>query len=50
METMNEGNTKCLYITFIIYDKKLVVEKLSTISSRIYHTTINSIELYDVMN
>ena len=27
IETMNEGNTECLYITSIVYDKKLVDEK-----------------------
>ena len=26
IETMNEGNKKCLYITFIVYGKKLIVE------------------------
>ena len=26
IETMNEGNTKCLYITSIVYDKKLIIE------------------------
>ena len=50
IETINEGNTKYLYITFIISDKKLVVEKLSAIFSRIYHTTIKSTELYNVLN
>ena len=27
IETMNEGNIECLYITSIIYDKKLIMEK-----------------------
>ena len=27
IETMNEGNTECLYIISIIYGKKLIVEK-----------------------
>ena len=47
---MNEGNKESLYITSIIYGKKIVVEKLSTFSSRLYHTTIKSIESYAVMN
>ena len=38
IETMNEGNTKCLYITSIVYDKKLVIEKFSTFSSMLYYT------------
>ena len=44
IETINEGNTECLYITSIIYDKKLIMEKLSAYSSRLYHTNIKSIE------
>ena len=44
IETMNEGNTECLYITSIIFGKKIVVEKLSAFSSGLYHTTIKSIE------
>ena len=27
IETMNEGNTECLYITSIVCDKKLIMEK-----------------------
>ena len=50
IETMNDGNTKCLYITSIVYGKKLVVEKFSAISSRLYHTIIKPIESYVVMN
>ena len=44
IETMNESNTKCHYISFIDSGKKLVVEKLSTISFGLYQTTINHIE------
>ena len=29
IETMNEGNTICLYITSMIFGKKLITEKLS---------------------
>ena len=50
IETMNEGNKKCLYITSIVYGKKLVVEKLSIISSELYHTTIKHIKSYVVVN
>ena len=50
IETMKECNTKCLYITFIVYGKKLIVEKLSTFSSALYYTTIKSIESYVVMH
>ena len=50
IESMSEGNTKCLYITSIVYDKKLDVEKLSTTFSRLYHTIIKSIESYIVVD
>ena len=50
IETMNEGNIEYLYITSIVYGKKLVVEILSTISSRLYHTNIKPIESYVVVN
>ena len=29
---MNEGNIECLYITCIVYDKKLIMEKLLAFS------------------
>ena len=50
IETMNEGNKENLYITSIIYGKKIVVEKLSTFSSGLYHMTIKPIESYVVVN
>ena len=50
IETMNEGNTECHYITSIIYGKKLIMEKLSAFSSGLYHTNINPIESYFVVN
>ena len=50
IETMNEGNKECLYITSIIYGKKIVVKKLPAFSSGLYHTTIKPIESYVVMN
>ena len=43
IETMNECNTKYLYITSIVYNKKLIVEKLSAFSSGLYHTIIKSV-------
>ena len=46
---MNEGYTECLYITSIVYGKKLIMEKLS-VYSRLHHTNIKSIESYVVMN
>ena len=49
-ETMNEGNTKCFEITSIVYDKKLIMEKLSAFSSGLYHTNIKSIKSYVVVN
>ena len=36
IETMNDSNIECLYNTFIVYDKDLVVEKLLVISSELY--------------
>ena len=48
--TMNEGNIECHYSNFIVSGKKLVVEKLTAFSSRLYHTTIKPIESYVVMN
>ena len=50
IETMNEGIKESLYITSIIYGKKIIVEKLPAFSSGLYHTTIKSIKSYVVMN
>ena len=50
IENMNEDNVEYLYITFIIFGQKLIMEKLSTFSSGLYHTTIKPIESYVVMN
>ena len=50
IETMNESNMECLYITFIVYGKKIILEKLSAFSSRFYHTTIKLVKSYIVMN
>ena len=50
IETMNEGNKESLYITFVIYGKKIVAEKLPTFSSGLYHRTIKPIESYVIMN
>ena len=47
---MNEGNTEYLYITSIVYDKKLIMEKLSAFSYWLYHTSIKHIESYVVVN
>ena len=41
---MNKGNKECIYIVSIVYDKKLIMEKLSTLSYGLYHTIIKSIE------
>ena len=50
IEVMNEANIECLYITSIVYDKKLIMEKLSTFSYGLYHTNIKPIESYDIVN
>ena len=50
IETMNKGNKECLYITSVVYGKKLIVEKLSAFSFGLYHMTIKPIESYVVMN
>ena len=47
---MNESNKKYLYITFIIYGKKIVLERLPSFSSGLYHMTIKTIESYVVVN
>ena len=47
---MNAGNTECLYITSIVYGKKLIMEKLLAFSYELYHTNIKSIESYVVVN
>ena len=47
---MNEGNTKCFYITSIVFGKKLIMEKLSAFSYGLYHTNVKPIESYVVMN
>ena len=47
---MNEGNKERLYITYIIYGKKIIAEKLSAFSSGLYHMTIKSIESNVVVN
>ena len=50
IETMNEGITECVYITSIVFGKKLIVEKLSAFSYELYPTNIKSIESYFVVN
>ena len=50
IETMNGGNTKCLYITSIVYNTKLIMEKISAFSSGLYHTKIKPIKSYVVVN
>ena len=50
IETMNEDNTECIYITSIVFSKKLIIEKLSAFSSGLYYTNIKSIESYVVVN
>ena len=50
IETMNEGNKECLYITSIISRKNIVTEKPSAFSSELYHTTIKSIKSNVVVN
>ena len=47
---MNECDIECLYIISTISAKKLIMEKLSTFSSRLYNTNIKSIESYVVVN
>ena len=50
IETMNEDNIEYLYITSIISDQKLIMEKLPAFFYGLYHTTIKSIESYVVVN
>ena len=50
IETINEDNIECIYITSIISSKKLIMENLSAFSSGLYHTNIKLIESYIVVN
>ena len=50
IEFMNKGSTECLYITSIIYGKKLIMKKLSAFSFGLYHTNIKHIKSYVVVN
>ena len=50
IKIMNEGNIECLYITSIVYGKKLIMEKISSYSSGLYHTNIKPIKSYVVVN
>ena len=50
IETINKDNVEYIYSTSIISGQKLIMEKLTTFSSRLYHTTIKPIKSYVVMN
>ena len=50
IETINEDNVEYLYITSIISDQKLIMEKLLAFSFGLYRITIKLIESYVVMN
>ena len=50
IETMNEVSKERMYITSIIYGKKLIMKKLLAFSSKLYHTNIKPIESYVVVN
>ena len=50
IETMNDGNKECLYITSIVSGKKLVIETLLAFFTGLYHTPINPIESYVVVS
>ena len=50
IETMNKGSKKSIYITCIVYDKKLIMEKFSAFSFGLYHTDIKPIESYVILN
>ena len=50
IETMNHDANEYLLITSIIFGQKCILEQLSSLSCRLYQTTIRSIESYVVMN
>ena len=50
IETINDGNKECFFITSIVSGKKLVVETLLAFSIGLYHTTIKPIESYVIVN
>ena len=49
IETMNHDANEYLLITSIIFGQKCILEQLSSLSCRLYQTTIRSIESYVVM-
>ena len=50
IETMKEGNTKYIYITSIVYGKKLIMKNFPAFSYGLYLTNIKSIESYVIVN
>ncbi|KAB2041865.1 hypothetical protein ES319_D02G177400v1, partial [Gossypium barbadense] len=50
IETISEGNDEYLQITSIIQGNKQILEKLSTLSSSLYYTRINTIETHAIIN
>ncbi|KAG2725105.1 hypothetical protein I3760_01G050800, partial [Carya illinoinensis] len=50
IKTTNEDNKKHLLITKITSSQKLVLEKLATLSSRLYYTEMRTIESHVVMH
>jgi hypothetical protein len=50
VETTNESSDEYLYITSIIWDQKLILEKLLALSSKLYYTIIRTIESHTVIH
>jgi peptide/histidine transporter 3/4 len=50
IETTNERNIECLYITLNISNKKCILEKLPSFSSGLYYTNISTIETIAIVN
>ena len=50
VESGNEGKMEYLYITTINADKKIVHEKILTLSSGLYHTNIGTVESHVVVS
>ena len=50
IETTNEGNIECLYITLNISNKKCILENLPSFSSGLYYTNISTIETNAIVN
>ena len=50
IETTNDGNIEYLYIPIINSGNKYILEKLPTLSSGLYYTSISTVETHAIVN